>query len=116
MLQKMDSLYRLFCGYYYNQKEKKIASLRSHDYVNGKLVFPEGAASLDGSKIVLQSTPAGSWPPIPDTGTGTPDIGSGTEGTGSLEEIAAAAAKIVEGNMVEIEAGQVKNMFRGEKA
>lgn len=112
----MDSLYRLFCGYYYNQKEKKIASLRSHDYVNGKLVFPEGAASLDGSKIVLQSTPAGSWPPIPDTGTGTPDIGSGTEGTGSLEEIAAAAAKIVEGNMVEIEAGQVKNMFRGEKA
>lgn len=113
---KLDSLLALVCGYSYNRNEKKIISLCPHDYVDGKLTFPEGAASLDGSKIVLQGTAAENWPPVPDTGIGTPDIGTGTEGTGSLEEIAAAAAKIVEGNMVEIEAERVKDMFRNEKA
>lgn len=112
---KLDSLLALVCGYSYNRNEKKIISLRPHDYVDGKLTFPEGAACLDGSKILLNAA-QGSWPPVPDTGIGTPDIGTGTEGTGSLEEIAAAAAKIVEGNMVEIEAEQVKDIFRNKKA
>lgn len=115
IMSKINILFHLLCGYHYDKAQKKIVSLRPHDYVDGKLTFPEGAASLDGSKILLNAV-QGSWPPVPDTGIGTPDIGTGTEGTGSLEEIAAAAAKIVEGNMVEIEAEQVKDIFRNEKA
>lgn len=92
-------------GYCYNSFEKKITSFLPHQVQDGRLVFPEGAAYLDGGMVVLRGGAAAGWPAAPEGGAGT----------GSIQEIAAEAAKIVEGSMEQIDAAQAKELITGSR-
>lgn len=100
---KINWLVRVICGYSYDAAEKQITGILPHEYAGGILAFPEGVAHAEGSTIVLDSPAAGSVTvpggPAPDTGPA------------DVQEIARAAARIVEGGMQEISAEQVREAF-----
>lgn len=112
-MNKFNYLFSLLCGYHYNRAQKKIVSLLPHELKDGILTFPEGMAYAQGDKVVLRHAGAGTFPSFPGSSSPGGDLGGNTSGAGSMEEIAEAAAKIVEGNLREISPGQVTEMFRG---
>ena len=109
---KIDWLVGILCGYHYNRAQKKIVSLLPHEVKDGILTFPEGMAYAQGDKVVLRQAGAGTFPSFPGSSSPGGDLGGNTSRVGSMEEIAEAAAKIVEGNLREISPGQVTEMFR----
>lgn len=111
--EKLQWLVGILCGYHYNRAQKKIVSLLPHEVKDGILTFPEGMAYAQGDKVVLRHAGAGAFPSFPGSSSPGGDLGGSTSGAGSMEEIAEAAAKIVEGNLREISPGQVTEMFRG---
>ena len=110
--EKLQWLVGILCGYHYNRAQKKIVSLLPHEVKDGILTFPEGVAYAQGDKVVLRHAGAGTFPSFPGSSSPGGDLGGNTSGVGSMEEIAEAAAKIVEGNLREISPGQVTEMFR----
>ncbi len=110
--EKLQWLVGILCGYHYNRAQKKIVSLLPHKVKDGILTFPEGMAYAQGDKVVLRHAGAGTFPSFPGSSSPGGDLGGSTSGAGSMEEIAEAAAKIVEGNLREISPGQVTEMFR----
>lgn len=103
--EMINSLVSIVCGYYYNSLERKITTFLPHQVQDGRLVFPEGAAYLDGGMVVLRGGAAAGWPAAPEGGAGT----------GSIQEIAAEAAKIVEDSMEQIVAAQAKELITGSR-
>lgn len=100
--ERLQWLTSLLCSYQYNRAGKAIVSLLPHRYAGGVLEFPEGAAYVDGSAVVLGSAVPGGFPP---------GQGGGSPGTGSMWQVAAQAAKIVQDSIVEVQPGQVKQLF-----
>ena len=117
---RLQWLIRILCGYHYDMAQKKIVSLLPHEVKDGILAFPEGMAYVEGDKVVLQGAGAGAFPSFPGSSfPGSPSPGGSlpggtTSGAGSVEDIAAAAAKIVQGNLREISPGQVMELFRSQ--
>lgn len=52
-INKMSGFIAMICGYYYDSSTKAVVSLMPHKYENGILEFPEGAAHMEGSMLVL---------------------------------------------------------------
>lgn len=50
---RLQQVISLLCSYHYDGSTRKIASLMPHKYENGILEFPEGAAHMEGSTLVL---------------------------------------------------------------
>lgn len=117
---RLQWLIRILCGYHYDRAQKKIVSLLPHEVKDGVLAFPEGMAYVEGDKAVLQGAGAGAFPSFPGSSfPGSPSPGGSlpggtTSGVGSVEEVAAAAAKIVQGSLQEISQGQVMELFRSQ--
>lgn len=117
---RLQWLIRILCGYHYDRAQKKIVSLLPHEVKDGILAFPEGMAYAEGDKVVLQGAGAGAFPSFPGSSfPGSPSPGGSlpggtTSGAGSVEEVAAAAAKIVQGSLQEISQGQVMELFRSQ--
>lgn len=114
MEAKIDWLVHNLCGYYPDRAQKKIVSLLPHEVKDGILAFPEGMAYVEGDKVVLQGAGAGAFPSFPGSSFPGSLPGGTTSGAGSVEEVAAAAAKIVQGSLQEISQGQVMELFRSQ--